>query len=197
MTVPRRMLFDMTPDLSPEDLAACAWPGAIQMNTHADISHITAHTSIDEPSGTWTGGACPRHRRPLGSDVALADLGEMHRQSAGLTDMTWYPEPAAAEAYQMLLRQWREDGAREPHQHPFDWWANRVTVMWSYIWAANCRFVAEIMEQPTRSKGGAGLLVASFEHNSSAHGLERPHIHNLMPLKRDPAGPVTRARQRT
>ena len=181
----------MTPDLSPEDLAACAWPGAIQMNEHADISHITAHTSIDEPSGTWTGGACPRHGRPLGTDVNLADVGEMYRQTAGLTDMTWYPEPAAAEAYQMLLRQWHEDGARQPRQHPFDWWAGRVTAMWSYIWAANCRFVTEIIEQPSRSRGGAGLLVASFEHNSSAHGLEHPHIHNLMPLKRETAVPVT------
>ena len=181
----------MTPELSPEDLAACAWPGTIQVNAPADISHILQHASIDEPSGTWTGSACPQHGRPLGTDVDLADLGAMHRQSAGLADMTWYPEPAAADTYLRLLRDWAADGARQPHLHPFDWWVGRVDVMWSYIWAANYRFITEIIEQPSESRGGAGLLIASFEHNSSAHGRERPHIHNLVPLKHEPAVPVT------
>jgi hypothetical protein len=145
----------MPNDPSPEDLAGIAWPGEIHVNTAADISHILEHTDVDEPSGTWTGGACARHGRPPGSDVTLADLGEMHRQSSGLTDMTWYPEPAAADVYLRLLREWREDGTRRPHQHPFDWWSERVSAMWSYIWAANCRFVTEIIEQPARNRGGA------------------------------------------
>ena len=58
--------------------------------------------------------------------------------------------------------------------------------MWSYIWDANYRAVTDIIEEPSRSKGGEGYLVASFEHNSSPHGLERPHVHNLMPLRREP-----------
>lgn len=186
MTVSKRMLVGMRPknDSPPEDLIDVPWPGEIQVNARADVSHILHHTGIDEPSGTWTGGACARHGRPVGSDVALADLGEMHRESGGLTDLTWYPEPVASDVYLRLLREWQEDGARQSHRHPFDWWAERAAAMWSYIWAANCRAVAEIIEQPTRSRGGEGLLVASFEHNSSAHGLERPHVHNLMPTKR-------------
>jgi hypothetical protein len=174
------MLFDMRP----ENVAAMAWPGEIQLNKRADVSHILHHAGADEPSGTWTGGACARHGRPPGSDVALADLGEMHRQSDGLADMTWYPEPVASEVYLRLLREWREDGERQPHRHPFDWWAERAAAVWSYMWAANCRCVTEIIEKPVRDRGGAGLLIASFEHNSSAHGLERPHVHNLMPAKR-------------
>jgi hypothetical protein len=189
MTVSRRMLVGMRPknDPSPEDLINAPWPGEIQMNVNADTGHILHHTGIDEPSGTWTGGACARHRRPPGSDVALADLGEMHRQSGGLVDVTWYPEPVASDGYLQLLREWREDGARQPHRHPFDWWAGRAEAMWSYIWAANCRYVAEIIEKPVRDRGGAGFLIASFEHNSSDHALERPHVHNLMPQKRDAA----------
>ncbi len=185
-----------TPGLSPEDLAASARPGAIQINATADIRHIAEHTGADEPSGTWTGGACPRHGRPIGTDVDLADLRAVYRQTGGLIDVTWYPEPAAAEAYKMLLRQWGEDGDRQPHQHPFDWWAQRAGAMWSYIWDANYRAVTEIIEEPSRSKGGEGYLVASFEHNSSAHGLERPHVHNLMPLRREAAATETRAHQR-
>ena len=33
-----------TPELSPEDLAASARPGAIQINAAADIKHIDEHT---------------------------------------------------------------------------------------------------------------------------------------------------------
>lgn len=168
---------------SAADLAELAWPGEIHMAPAADISHILEHTGLDEPHGIWTGGACPRHGRPLGTDVNLADLGAMHRQSAGLSDFTWHPEATAEAVYLRLIREWQEDGQHEPHQHPFDWWAQRTTAMWSYIWAANCRFVAEIIEQPARNDGKDGLLVASFEHNSSPHGLDRPHIHNLVPMR--------------
>lgn len=185
MTVAQHILAVMTPELSSSDLATCGWPGAIQVNTRADVRHILQHVGVDEPSGTWTGGGCPQHGRSLGTDVDLADLGEMHRQSAGLSDMTWLPESAAADTYLRLIREWHADGANQPHHHSFDWWAERVKTMWSYIWSANCRFITEIIEQPARSRGSAGLLIASFEHNSSTHGLEQPHIHNLMPLKRE------------
>jgi hypothetical protein len=185
MTVARRTLAVMTADLSPSDLAAACWPGTLQINTRADIRHILQHASVDEPSGTWTGGACQQHGRALGADVDLADLGEMHRQSAGLIDVTWSPEPAAADTYLRLIREWHADGDRQPHQHPFDWWAGRVETMWSYIWSANYRSITEIIERPARSRGAAGFLIASFEHNSSAHGLEQPHIHNLMPQRRE------------
>src|SRR5579875_3400111 len=116
------------------------------------MSHILDHAGVDEPSGTWTGGACARHGRIPGSDVDLADLGEAHRRSGGLTDMTWYPEPEAAGVYLRLIREWREDGSRQPHRHEFGWWAGQVAAMWSFIWAANCRFVTEIIERPARDR---------------------------------------------
>jgi hypothetical protein len=165
------------------DLAELAWPGEIHAATAADISHILKHAGIDEPTGTWTGGACPRLGRPPGTDVNLADLGEMHRQSGGLSDFTWQPEPAAADIWLRLIRDWQEDGTRDPHDHPYDWWAERVKAAWSRIWVANCRFVTEILEGPSRESGGDGLAVASFEHNSSPHGLQRPHVHNLFPMR--------------
>ena len=187
MTEVPLILAGMTPELSRAELDIIAWPGELQINVRADVPHILHHTGIDEPTGTWTGGGCPQHGRDVGTDASLYDLGEMHRQSAGLCDMTWFPEPAAAIAYQWLIRDWHADGGRQPHQHPFEWWQERVKVAWSYIWAANYRYITEIIEQPARSKGGTGLLIASFEHNSSDHGLEQPHIHNLMPMRRETA----------
>jgi hypothetical protein len=186
MTVEKRMLIGMTPEQvpTPEEIVAMAWPGEAQLNKRADVGHILQHTGVDEPSGTWTGGAGSRRGRTLGSDVDLADLGAMQRQGAGLVDFTWEPEPVAADVYLQLLREWGEDGGRQAPQHPFEWWANRVSVMWSYIWAANCRYVTEILEGPSRERGGNGLLVASFEHNSSEHGRERPHVHNLVAMRR-------------
>ena len=37
--------------------------GVLRMTwVHDDLAHVLEHADIDEPSGTWTGLACPRSR---------------------------------------------------------------------------------------------------------------------------------------
>lgn len=43
-----------------------------------NLAHILEHSETDEPSGTWTGLACPDHGLALGTDVDTATLG--HKQ---------------------------------------------------------------------------------------------------------------------
>lgn len=73
----------MTASLEDQLEELAAEPPEIQMILTADVAHILEHAGIDEPSGTWTGGACPRHGVPLGSDVDLANLGVMSRSCEG------------------------------------------------------------------------------------------------------------------
>ena len=36
------------------------------------LAHLPGYSDIDEPSGTWTGLACPCHRLTAGADVDTA-----------------------------------------------------------------------------------------------------------------------------
>ena len=80
----------------------------------------------------------------------------------------------------MTFRRMMADGGQRVHEHSLEWWQHRIDVAWSYAWNANCTFLTEVVEAPARGRGGDGFLIASFEHNSSEHGLARPHVHNLM-----------------
>jgi hypothetical protein len=178
----------MTASLEDQLQALAAEPPDVRVILAADVDHILEHAGVDEPSGTWTGGACARHGRPLGSDVDLADLGVMSRTGAGLTDVRWYVPESLANVYRMTFDGMMADAARQNHEHPPDWWQHRIDVAWSYAWNANYTFLAEVVEAPARGRGGDGLLIASFEHNSSEHGAARPHVHNLMVRRAEKPG---------
>jgi len=62
--------------------------------------------------------------------------------------------------------------------HPSAWWQKRIDACWSRAWQANYTFLTGYVQA-----GGQQFVIASFEHNSSEHGLERPHVHNLVPLR--------------
>jgi len=54
--------------------------GVLRMTWVRDqLAHVLEHCDTDEPSGTWTGLACPDHGLPLGADV---DTTTLHRLSA-------------------------------------------------------------------------------------------------------------------
>ena len=145
-----------------------------------DIDHIAAHAGADEPPGTWTGLACPRHGRPLGSDVALDDVYAMLRQSGTLADYTWH---ASTELGQLVYRRMVDEAmtagpGSDRLPHPPAWWQERIDVCWSRAWQANHTFLTVYVQA-----GGQQFVIASFEHNSSDHGLESPHVHNLVPVR--------------
>lgn len=152
----------------------------------ADLDHIAEHAGRDEPSGTWTGGDGERYGLPIGSDADLAQVRGLRgpdRRTPPLADFTWYAPEGLAVTYRLLVEGCLEDGRREVHQGTLENWQHQIMAAWSHAWDANCKFVAGVIEAPARDRGGAGLIVASFEHNSSEHGLARPHVHNLVPMR--------------
>src|SRR5258708_12687200 len=52
------------------------------------LAHVLEHSNADEPTGTWTGLACPDHSLAIGSDVEQGAL--MQICAAGLVaDLIW------------------------------------------------------------------------------------------------------------
>ena len=47
-----------------------------------ELAHVLEHADTDEPSGTWTGLACPDHGLSIGSDVCVATLLAMSAGAA-------------------------------------------------------------------------------------------------------------------
>jgi hypothetical protein len=77
--------------------------GAMRMTWLSDhLAHVLEHCETDEPSGTWTGLACPDRGLALGSDVDNATLQRLSAQGE-IADLIWEPpEELAAEHGQLF-----------------------------------------------------------------------------------------------
>ena len=62
-----------------------AGPGGVLRMTWVQdqLAHVLDHSDADEPSGTWTGLACPDHGLALGADV---DAAHAAAAAAGVPD---------------------------------------------------------------------------------------------------------------
>ena len=77
--------------------------GVLRMTWVRDqLAHVLDHSSTDEPSGTWTGLACPDHGLALGADVDTTTLQRLSARSE-LADLIWEaPADLAAEHGQLF-----------------------------------------------------------------------------------------------
>jgi hypothetical protein len=156
--------------------------GTLRLTLPPDgLAHVLEHAEVDEPSGTWTGLAGPDHRLPIGSDVDVAVLTRLCAGSE-IADLVW---EAPAElmaghnhAFYRAMRAFEaaDTASAEPH------WGD-LEAIWSHAWAANYAAL-EFMQE-------AGLdhfppdppqrwVIASFEHHTSPHGIQLPHVHNIV-----------------
>lgn len=78
--------------------------GVLRLTWMTDqLAHVLDHNQTDEPTGTWTGLACPDHGLPLGADVDNATLQRLTAQS-DVADLIWEaPADLATEHGQLLL----------------------------------------------------------------------------------------------
>lgn len=166
--------------------------GVLRMTwVHDNLAHILEHAGTDEPSGTWTGLACPDHGLAIGSDVDNATLRRLAADSK-LADLVWEaPENLAADhnqAFQTAMQAYRAGHHETAEQH----W-REVQATWSRAWAANYTAL-ELLQNagittfsPVKPQR---WVIASFEHHCGPHGFPCPHIHNvvLTGLKRVLAG---------
>jgi len=155
--------------------------GVLRMTwLHDDLAHVLEHADTDEPSGTWTGLACPDYDLALGSDVDPVALRRLAADGK-LADLVWEaPENLAtehAQAFHAAMEAYHTRHSELAEQH----WEELRTI-WSRAWAANYAAL-ELLQNagittlsPIRSQR---WVIASFEHHCSPHGLECPHVHNI------------------
>jgi hypothetical protein len=156
--------------------------GVLRLTWNADhLAHVLEHSHTDEPTGTWTGLACPDHGLALGTDVDTATLQRLCAEG-DVADLIWEaPADLAAEHRQLLLAaiQAHQAGQRETGERLWQ----QARALWAQAWSANYEALKLLQ--------AAGLtrfapvkpqrwVIASFEHHCGPHGLPHPHVHNIV-----------------
>jgi hypothetical protein len=144
------------------------------------LAHVLEHSQSDEPTGTWTGLACPDHGLEIGADV---DNGTLLNLAHGdLADFIWEaPADFTAEHGQLSLAAIRAYQGGEPEAGQQLW--QQAAALWSRAWSANNQAISLLQaagltrfspDKPQR------WVIASFEHHCGPHGVTHPHIHNIV-----------------
>jgi hypothetical protein len=156
--------------------------GAMRMTWPSDhLAHVLEQCENGEPSGAWTGLACPDHGLALGGDVDNAILRQLIAQGE-FADLIWQaPEDLAAEHGQLFQAaiQAEQAGRSEAGERL----RQQVEAIWSQAWAANYAALTILQNagltrfSPVKPQR---WVVASFEHHCGPHGLPQPHVHNIV-----------------
>jgi hypothetical protein len=163
-------------------IEAAGLRGAMRMTWVCDhLAHVLEHCETDEPSGAWTGLACPDHGLALGGDVDNAVLRRLAAHGE-VADLTWEaPAELAAEHGQLVRAAVRAEHDGRPTMGEQLW--QQVQAIWSQAWSANYAALKLLQSaglarfSPARPQR---WVVASFEHHRSPHGLPHPHVHNIV-----------------
>ena len=156
--------------------------GVLRMTLVQDqLVHVLEHCDVDEPTGTWTGLACPDHGLALGTDVDIAMLRKLSADGE-VADLIWEaPADLATEHGQLLqaaIQAYQAGNSDTADQL----WEQTQTV-WSKAWAANYAALELVQRSgvtrfsPVKPQR---WVVASFEHHCGPHGLPHPHVHNIV-----------------
>ena len=161
---------------------AAGLSGTLRMTwLHDHLAHVLEHCETDEPSGTWTGLACPDHGLPLGTDVDTTALRQMSAHGE-LADLIWEaPEDLTASHAQRFQAALQAQHAANPELAGPLW--QKVQALWSQAWAANYAAL-ELLQNAGLTRFSPvkpqRWVVASFEHHCGPHGLPAPHVHNIV-----------------
>jgi hypothetical protein len=146
-----------------------------------DLAHVLDHCGTDEPSGVWTGLACPDYGLVLGGEVDDATLRRLCAHGE-IADLIWEPRGELAAEHGQLLQaavQAAQDG--KPQMGEQLW--QQVQAIWSLAWSANYAALTFVQDaglgrfSPARPQR---WVVASFEHHRGPHGRPHPHVHNIV-----------------
>ena len=154
--------------------------GVMRLTWVADhLAHVLEHSQSDEPTGTWTGLACPDHGLEIGTDVDNSTL--LYLAHGDLADFIWEaPADFTAEHGRFVLAAIRAHQAGELEAGQQLW--QQAQALWSHAWSANNKALGLLQasglsrffpDKPQR------WVIASFEHHCGPHGVAHPHIHNI------------------
>ena len=145
------------------------------------LAHVLDHCQTDEPSGTWTGLACPSYGLGLGADV---DNPALQRLATGaeIADLIWEPPGELTAGHGQLFQAAIQADHAANSQLANQLW-EQVRAIWSHAWAANYAAL-ELMQNAGLTRFSPikpqRWVVASFEHHCGPHGLPAPHVHNIV-----------------
>ena len=157
--------------------------GVLRMTWVRDqLAHVLDHCDTDEPSGTWTGLACPDHGLPRGADVDTTTLQRLSARGGELADLIWEaPADLAAghgQLFQAAIHAYNAGNSGRAQQL----W-DKAQAIWSQAWAAN-HAALELVQHAGLTRFSPvkpqRWVVASFEHHCGPHGLPQPHVHNIV-----------------
>jgi hypothetical protein len=146
------------------------------------LAHVLDHCETDEPSGTWTGLACPDHGLALGADVDTTTLHRLSARGGELADLIWEaPADFTSEHGQLFQAAIRAYNAGNSGQAQRLW--EKAQAIWSQAWAAN-HAALELVQHAGLTRFSPvkpqRWVVASFEHHCGPHALPHPHVHNIV-----------------
>lgn len=164
------------------EISGAGLSGVLRMTwMQDDLAHVLEHCDVDEPSGTWTGLACPDHELALGSDVDGAVLRRMCAHGE-IADIIWEaPDDLTAEHRRVFNAAMQAFQAGSPERAERLW--QDVQAVWSRAWVANYAALEFLQRSgiarfaPVKPQR---WVVASFEHHCGPHGLAHPHVHNII-----------------
>ena len=156
--------------------------GVLRMTWMQDrLQHVLEHCETDEPSGTWTGRACPDHQLALGSDEDNAALTRLCAQGE-IADIIWEaPQDFTTEhrhAFEAAMDAYHAGNSKTAQ---LMW--HELQTIWSRAWSANCAALQLLQDAGLArfsSVKPQRWVIASFEHHCSPHGLLHPHVHNII-----------------
>ena len=112
--------------------------GVLRLTWVSDhLTHVMDQSQTDEPTGTWTGLACPDHGLTPGADVDTTTLQRL-AANGDIADLIWEaPADFTAEHGQLCHAaiQAYQVGKRDTGQQLWD----QVQALWSQAWSANSR----------------------------------------------------------
>jgi len=156
--------------------------GVLRLTWASDrLAHVLERSQTDEPTGTWTGLACPDHGLALGTDVDTATLQSLLGPD-DVADLIWEaPADLAAEHGHLLLAaiQAHQAGKRETGERLWQ----QAQALWSQAWSANYEAL-KLLQRAGLTRFSPGKpqrwVIASFEHHCGPHGIPHPHVHNIV-----------------
>jgi len=164
------------------NISGAGFTGTLRLTWLTDnLARITEHAGTDEPSGTWTSLACPDQGLAIGSDVDLGTLKHVIGQGE-IAGLIWEAPGEISrrhnQAFHAAMDAYEAGNMQVAEQH----WRN-LEAIWSQAWSANYATL-DFMQQagiasfaPVKPQR---WVIASFEHHCGQHGIELPHVHNIV-----------------
>ena len=144
------------------------------------LAHVLEHSQTYEPAGTWTGLACPDHGLETGAETDNAILLRLIRGETA--DLIWEaPADFSAEHGQLCRAAIMARQAGRDDEGERLW--KQAQTLWSHAWSANHQTL-QLMQNAGLTRFSPDKpqrwVMASFEHHCGPHGIELPHVHNIV-----------------